>query len=340
KYQDFSVKLVYSQGKFGVGFDSERSTSFPNDSDPSGWQSASFATVDAKNGKATLPTVANDDLDRSDSHQPVQAAVSTPIATPDGFFVAWSDTRTAEPVPYDVNAAYYSGIYGMPFALDGKAATYDDVQVEQMDIPYGFAGVATAKGILMAWGGRNPDSTEAWLYTRSGPADGEFTIASPGDPIAKWTGPIAKMGESLTGALGADGNVLFVFETWDASDDADSLSAVVVDAKGKLVANNLLATKKGTTFGLASVTATPNGYVVAYASVTNPLTTPVEYDTVHLASVDASGNVDTSNDPAATVDGGNVQSLAASVDANGIASVYVASGAAPELSLRSLTVCP
>lgn len=334
-YQDYGLRMTYGNGRFAIGFDVERTTSDTHASPQTGWPSAGLVTVANTGDDIGVPQIANDDLDRTGSEggDPVQASASTPIATSDGFFVAWSDIRTAEPIQMGVNIAGWSGIYGFDFDANGKAKMSEDAQVEQEDIAFGFAGVSTSKGILVAWGGRDSNDTQAWLTTRVGPASGDFTPATPAGPAVKLS---SYTSIGLTGAVGADGKALFVWEVRPLSASFDALYAVLVDASGNLVSSTKLAESKTLSYGMATVAPTDSGYVVAYASGKD-LTT---FDTLHTASVDATGAVDTSNDPAQAIDGGELQGNLAASSANGRTVVYFASGAAPNLSLRSFTQCP
>ena len=335
-YKDYSVGLAYAQGRFALTFDFERTTS-ANVTSPDGWASVGFTSIDATTGTPSAIEMANNDIDRtgSDGGDPVQAWGGVAIPTKSGFFVEWSDMRTAEPIQYGVNLAGWTGMYGFGFALDGDLGMNEDVQVMQQDAPFGYAGVSTSKGILAAWGGRDANATEAWLYTRLGPASGQFTPGPTSSPIVKVPGAI---GRALTAARGADGNVLLAFEVGSLT-GVGSIVTVVVDSSGNLVSKHTLAQSANRSYGMSAIAATSAGYAVAYASQSTS-STKASFDTIHLASLDATG-APTGATEDTPIDGAPLQgNLAVAADDTGRVVVYFVSGTTPSLSLRSLTACP
>lgn len=266
-----STSVGYHGGRFGFAWTSER------EGGRSGVRFSTFAEADATVSEVEL---ASPDSGRyARSTDPVYAYAPVVSAAPKGFFVAWTDTRTAEPVRQGTNIAGWTGIYGQTFDSSGSPVG-DDVQVEQSFIPHTYAGVTAGERFTFLF----TDSSRSEsidLFTRQGEPSTFAPTTTPALFHLERRSPADRGGAAM--ATGPDGRVLVVAGA--SGDKGAYAGSLLLGTSGKVDAP--YAEWADEDFVPAAVAAGPNGYVVA----SNELVAPdkVEVKAIKLLFLDLNG---------------------------------------------------
>jgi hypothetical protein len=332
-YKSYGTGLAYGHGAFGVGFDMERLPDI--ETAERGLSGVGFVVLDIATERASHPSMANLDLDRTGGGggAPVQAGGPRVTPTSNGFFTSWYDTRTAEPSRYNVNISGWGGLYGRVYDATGKAKSSNDVQVQQQGLPYGFSIVPTGSGLLAVWANTNDAHNGSLVFAKEGPASGNFTVPAASAPrTADIFGVPNSRPQRLATAAGADGNVLAVVAVKTFSEQT-TLHALLLSERGKLLSSKVLSSLKDERSGRIAVSLAPNGYTAAFMSEGESQST----ENLHVVDVDASGtpgeDVVTELTQGAMEEDVAIRATAAKTQ------VYFMTGASPSLSVRSYTVC-
>lgn len=242
------TSLAHQGDRFGFAWTSARA---------SGRSGLRFATLGPQDGAASDAELASPDSGRyTRSSDPVTASGPVVSPTPDGFFVSWTDIRTAEPAPQGVNLAGWTGLYGQAFDASGRAVG-DDVQIEQSLLARSYAGVTAGDRFSFVFAGSN-GSEGLDVFVRQG-APSTFVPAPTPPALFRFALRSSADRANALVAAGADGRALVVV---GARGEAQAYSgSLVLGANGKV--ETPYAAWEGTDFAPAALTAGPNGFVVA-----------------------------------------------------------------------------
>lgn len=243
------TSLAFHESRFGFAWTSART------SDRSGVR---FATLVPEDGSASEAELASPDSGRyARSTDPVTAGYPGVSPAPGGFFVAWTDTRTAEPAQQGVNIAGWTGIYGRTFDASGSPVG-DDVQIEQSFLPGSYAGVTAGDRFSFLFSDATRSEKGVDFFVRQG-APSTFTPAAPPPALFRLPGLDPGVRAGAVMAAGADGRVLIVAGA--RGETRAYAGSLLLGTNGKAEAP--YAAWPNEDFAPVAIAAGPSGYVVA-----------------------------------------------------------------------------
>ncbi len=243
------TSLSHHGGRFGFAWTSARASDRPG---------IRFSTLGPADDSASDADLASPDSGRyTRSTDPVTASAPVVSSAPDGFFVAWTDIRTAEPVQQGVNIAGWSGLYGQTFDASGSPVG-DDVQIEQSFLPDSYAGV-TAGDRFSFFFAHSTRAESVDFFVRQG-APSTFAPADTPPVLFRLALRNATdRASAVVVAAGADGRALVVAGA--RGDKAAYSGALLLGTNGKVEAP--YAAWADEDLAPVALAAGPTGYVVA-----------------------------------------------------------------------------